>query len=73
MVDFFSHEFGHFIIQHYTIQGPSLVSTGDLLSHGSQETLRVEEACHPEDTRTPLKQPTVELGITIQEICEPES
>ena len=48
------------------------MGAGDLLSHGGQEALGVEEAGHPEDGRPAFKHPGVELGITVQQVGEPE-
>ena len=36
-------------------------------------TLWIEESSHPEAVGSTLKQPGMELLITIQKICEPES
>ena len=39
------------------VEGPTLVTSGHLLSHRGQETLRVEEPGHPEN----LKKKTIQL------------
>ena len=71
--DVLFHQFGDLIVQHHGIQGPAFVSPGDLLSHGCQETCWVEEPGHPETVRSALKQPAVELGVTVQQVSEPET
>lgn len=43
------------------------------LSHGCQEALWVEEACHPEAVGTPFKDPSPELPVPIEQFCEPEA
>jgi len=48
------------------------VSSGDLLSHGSEEALRVEETSHPENFRSTLKTPAVELSIPLQQLSKPK-
>lgn len=35
--------------------------------------LRVEEPSHPERRRPTLKDPRIELGVTIQQVREPEA
>lgn len=44
----------------------------DLLSHSSEEALRVEEACHPEHIRATVENPCGELAVSFQELREPE-
>ena len=67
------HHLGDLIIQHHAIQGPSLVRTRDLLSHGGQETSWVEEASHPETRGTALEEPRRELRVTVEQVGEPET
>lgn len=43
------------------------------LSHSCQEALWVEEACHPKTVGSSLKNPRVELPVTLQQLCEPKS
>lgn len=43
------------------------------LSHGCQEALWVEKACHPEAVGTPFKDPSPELPVSIKQFCEPEA
>ena len=43
------------------------------LSHGSQESLRVEESRHPEDVGATAKTPGVELTVAVNQLGEPES
>lgn len=42
------------------------------LSHGCQEALWVEEACHPEAVGPPFKDPSLELTVPLKQLCEPE-
>lgn len=42
------------------------------LSHGGEEALGVEEACHPEDVGTAMLHPAAELCISLQQLCVPE-
>ena len=42
------------------------------LSHGSEETLRVEETSDPEHLGLPMITPSLELPISFQEFCVPE-
>lgn len=42
------------------------------LSHGCQEALRVEEACHPEAVGPPFKDPSLELPVPLKQLCEPK-
>ena len=44
----------------------------DFLSHGSEETLRVEETSDPEHLGSPMVAPTFELAISFKEFCIPE-
>jgi len=69
----FLHHLSHFIVQHDGIQCPTLVGPGDLLPHGRQESLWVEEPGHPEDIGATLKQPAVELGVAVKKVREPEA
>ena len=46
--------------------------TRDFLSHGSEETLRVEEASHPEHIRATVENPGGELSVSFQELREPK-
>lgn len=71
--DVFLHESCHVIVEYHAVQGPALVGSGDLLPHGSQEALWIEEAGHPEDVRSTLKTPGVELGIPLDQVSEPET
>ena len=71
--DVLFHEFCDVIVQDNGVQGPAFVSSGDLLSHGSQEALWVEEASHPEDSGAAVEHPAAELGVAVQEVCEPET
>ena len=45
----------------------------DFLSHGREEALRVEEACHPKHIRTTVENPGEELSVSFKELREPES
>ena len=45
------------------IERPTLVHSGDFLSHGGQETLRVEESSHPERLWSTFEAPRAELEI----------
>jgi len=49
------------------------VRPGDLLTHGCQESLRIEETRHPECIRAAFEEPTGELGVAIQQISKPEA
>ena len=49
------------------------MSSGNLLSHGCEEALRVEESCHPETGGSAIEQPGGKLSISIQQIGEPET
>jgi len=49
----------------------TLLLSSDLLLHGSEETLRVEEASQPEALGSLLEEPAVELVVTIEETLEP--
>ncbi len=60
------------VVQNDSVQGPFFVSC-DLLFHGCEEALRVEEAGHPENVGLALEQPGVELGVAVQEIREPKA
>ena len=42
------------------------------LSHGSQETLRVEESGHPENFWTSVENPVMELLVAFDQFGEPE-
>lgn len=54
------------------IQGPSLLLSGDLLFHGGQETLRIEESCEPERWRSlALGDPDVELIMSVEKTLNP--
>ena len=55
------------------VQRPALVHAGHLLSHRRQETLRVEEARHPEGLRAALEAPGSELSVTVLQLREPET
>ena len=48
------------------------MSSGDLLPHGSEEALRVEETSHPEHVGSPSEDPSMELGIPLQKFSKPE-
>lgn len=48
----------------------SLLS-GDLLLHGSEETLGVEESSHPEGDWSILADPVVELEVSVDETLHP--
>lgn len=71
-VDVLLHHPGDLVVQYHGVQSPALVGAGNLLSHGSQETLRVEESGHPERSGSSLKQPGGELLVSVQEVGEPE-
>ena len=43
------------------------------LSHCGEESLRVEEAGHPEAGWTPVEAPAVELVVPLNQLSEPES
>ena len=43
------------------------------LSHGSKETLRVEEASHPEHIGSTIETPRVELRVLLYQLREPET
>jgi hypothetical protein len=62
-------ELCHFVSKDDTVQSPALVCTRDLLSHGCDESLGVEEAGHPEVVRTTIKAPRVELSMTLDLMC----
>lgn len=49
VVDVFLGEPGNQVLADDAVQGPTLVAPGDLLPHGCQEPLRVEEPRHPEN------------------------
>lgn len=70
---FFFHQLRHVVVQHDGIESPSFVCSGDFLSHGSQETLRIEESCHPEHVWSTFKQPFGELRMAVQKVGEPKS
>lgn len=46
---------------------------GHLLSHSSEEALRVEETRHPEDIGAGSEDPLGELTIALYKFCEPEA
>ena len=71
--DVFLHQFRHFIVENDAVERPALVRTRDLLSHGCQESGRVEEAGHPETCGTTLKEPRVELLVSVEQVSEPET
>lgn len=70
--DVILHPLRHLVAQHHAVQGPALVRPSDLLSHGCQEALRVEETCHPEAVGSPFKDPGLELTVPLKQLCEPE-
>ena len=43
------------------------------LSHSCEETLGIKETRHPECIGSAFKTPTAELGITIYQLCKPET
>ena len=45
----------------------------DFLSHSGEEALRIKETCHPEHIRATAENPGGELGISFQELREPET
>ena len=47
--------------------------TGDFLLHGSEETLRVEETSQPVRLRSLLKEPGVQLEVSVDETLQPGS
>ena len=49
------------------------MSSGNLLSHGCEETLRVEESCHPETCGSAIEQPGGKLCVSVQQVGEPET
>ena len=63
---------GDIVVQDHRVQSPPLVSSGDLLPHGSEEALRVEETSHPEHVGSPSEDPSMELGIPLQKFSKPE-
>ena len=70
--DVFFHQLCHVVIQYNCVESPTFVSSCDLLTHGCQETLRVEESGHPEHARPSLEQPACELTVPIKKIRKPE-
>jgi len=58
------HLRGNFIVQHYRVKRPLLVSC-DLLLHRCQETLWVKEASHPKAVRLAREQPSMKLRVTV--------
>ena len=62
-----------FIVKDNTVQSPPLVGVGHFLPHGRQESLRVEETCHPEDVGTSSEEPLGELSVPVHQFCEPEA
>ena len=71
--DIFLHHLRHFVVEIDEIERPALVRTRHFLSHGRQESLRVEEARHPEYVRPTLEDPREELGVPIEQVREPET
>jgi len=51
--------------------GLCLSLSSNLLLHGSEETLRVEETSHPETWRSLLKDPVAELEVSIEKTLQP--
>lgn len=47
--------------------------TGDFLLHGSEETLRVEETSEPVRLRALLKEPGVQLEMSVDQTLQPRS
>ena len=43
------------------------------LSHGGEESLRVEEARHPEGLGSAAEQPHLQLRVPLQQLREPET
>ena len=70
---FFDRQFGHIVVKDNSVQSPAFVSSCDLLPHSGEESLRVEEACHPENVRPTFKKPAVQLRVAVEKIREPES
>ena len=64
---------GDIVVQDYRVQSPPLVSSGDLLPHGGEEALWVEETSHPEHVGSPGEDPSMELSIPLQQFSEPET
>lgn len=60
------------VAEHYGVQGPSLVLTRHLLTHGSEEALWVEESCHPEDRWTAIAEPIAKLRVAVDQLREPK-
>ena len=54
-------------------QGFFGVHSGNLLAHGSQEALGVEEACESKNIWPPASEPLVELSVPVSESGEPVS
>ena len=64
---------GEVIVDHHTVQGPALVGSGHLLSHGRHKTLRIEKAGHPEGGGSSIKHPGSELSVSLQQLSVPET
>ena len=54
------------------IQCPAFVQSCDLLPHCSEETLRIEETSDPEHFWSAMITPTLELTISLKQLCVPE-
>lgn len=61
------------IVKHHSVQSPALVRTRHFLSHGSEESLWVEESCHPERVGAAVEAPGVELCVAFNQLREPET
>lgn len=68
-----SHHLGHLVVDNDAVQGPPLVGPRHLLSHGRHKPLGVEEPRHPETAGAAFKHPATELGVSLQQLCVPET
>ena len=50
----------------------SVLDVESYLSHGCEESLRVEESRHPEGVGPPVKAPGVKLLVPVKQLGEPE-
>mmetsp|Transcript_483 Transcript_483/g.1379 ORF Transcript_483/g.1379 Transcript_483/m.1379 type:complete len:210 (-) Transcript_483:7210-7839(-) len=66
-------EAGHVVGHDHHVKCPSFVGPGDLLSHRRVEALCVEKSSHPEGLGAAIETPTVELGVAVKELGEPET
>ena len=70
--DVLLHLGGDLVVEEDGVERPLLVAR-DLLLHGGEEALRVEEAREPEAVRLAVEQPRVKLSIAIDQVREPEA